>query len=71
MSDQNLVATHDASFLVKQLSYLSKQTCNCLIKFALWYILTTFLHKRSSFALLSVNVFKKIRQKLKSPNAYE
>ena len=32
--------------------------------------MTTFPHKRGSFAL-SVDVFKKIHQKLKSPNVYE
>ena len=37
---------------------------------ALWSILTTFPLKHGSFAL-SVNAFKDIHQKLKSPNAYE
>ena len=39
-------------------------------KLVLWYILTTFPHKRVSFAL-SVDVFKNIHQKLKSLNVYE
>ena len=56
MANQNLIAMHDVSFLVVQL--------------VLWYILTIFSHKRGSFAL-SVDVFKKIHQKLKSPNGYE
>ena len=32
MADQNLVAIHDASFLVEQLSYVTKQTCNIIVK---------------------------------------
>ena len=39
-------------------------------KLVLWYILTTFPQKRGFFAL-SFDVFKKIYQKLKFPNAYE
>ena len=39
-------------------------------KLVLWYILTTFPHKRGSFAL-PVDVFKKIHQKLMSLNVYE
>ena len=70
MADQNLVAIHDVSFLVEQLSYLTKQTRNCWTKFVFWYILTTFRQKHGSFAL-SVNVFKNIHQKLKSPYVYE
>ena len=69
MTDQKLIAIHGVSFLVVHLSYLSYQTCNCLKKLVLWYILTTFPHKRGSFAL-SVDVFKYIHQNLKSPNVY-
>ena len=70
MVDQKLVAIHDALFLVEQLSYLTKQTCNCLAKFVLWYILTTFPHKHGYFGL-SVVVFKKIHQKPKFLNVYK
>ena len=70
MADKTLVAILDVSFLVKQLSYLTLQTCNRSTKLVLWYILTTFPHKRGFFAL-SVDVFKKIHKKLKSGNVYE
>ena len=46
MADQKLVAIHHVSFLVEQLSYLTEQTSNCKTKCVLWYILTTFPHKR-------------------------
>ena len=29
MADQKLVAVYHAPFLVEQLSYLTKQSCNC------------------------------------------
>ena len=57
MADQKLVAMHDVSFLVEQLSNLTYQTCNFKTKLALLCILTTFPHKHGSFAL-SVDVFK-------------
>ena len=69
MTDQYLVAIYRVKFLVEQLSYVIQQTCNCLTKLVLCYILSTFPHKRGYFAL-SVDVFKKICQKLKSPNVY-
>ena len=70
MADQNLVAIHHVSFLVVELSYLTKQTCSCQTKLVLRCILTTFPHKHGSFAL-TADVFKKIHLKLKSPNIYE
>ena len=70
MADQKLVAIHDVSLLVEQLFYLTKQTCNCLTKSVLCYFLTTFPHKHGSLEL-SVDVFKKIHQKLKSLIVYE
>ena len=70
MADQKLVAIHHTSFSVEQLFYFAKQTCNCYTKSVLWYILTTFPHKHSFFAL-SDDVFKNNHQKLKSLNIYE
>ena len=61
IQNQNLVAIHDVSFLVVQLSYKSYQTCNFETKLVFWYSLTTFPHKRGSFALFD-DVFKKINQ---------
>ena len=69
MADQKLVVTHDVSFLVEQLFYLTKQTYNCWTKLALQSILTTFPRKHGSFTL-SVDVFKKIHQKLNSPQMF-
>ena len=70
MVDQKSVDIHHVPFLIEQLSYLIKQSSKCQTELVLWCILTTFRHEHGSFAL-SVDVFKKIHQKLKSLNLYE
>ena len=70
MCDQKLVAIHHVSLLMEQLSYLTKQTCNCYIKVSSLVHFDYFPHKHGCFAL-SVDVFKNIHQKLKSVNVYE
>ena len=68
MADQHLVAIHHVSFLVEQLSYLTKKTCYTIVKQSLFF--GTFSHNHGSF-VLSVDVFKKIHQKLKSLIVYK
>ena len=70
MTDQNLVAVNHVPFLIEQLSYCTEHTCNCQTKSVLWYILTTFPHKHTSLAL-SVSVFKRNYQKMKSLKVFE
>ena len=50
--------------------WAGKKNCKDHPKLDFWYILTSFPHKRGSFAL-SVDVFKNIHQNLKFLNVYE
>ena len=50
--------------------WAGEKNCKDHPKLDFWYILTSFPHKRGSFAL-SVNVIKNIHQNLKFLNVYE
>ena len=70
MAEKNLVATHDALFLVEHYPTRANKLAIVKKRFVVWYFSTSFPHKFRHFAL-SVDVFKQIHQKLKSPNVYE
>ena len=70
MTDRKLVAIHHVLILFEQLFYLTNKLAIVKPQLVLQYILTTFPHKHGSLAL-SVDVFKKIYQKLMSLNVYE
>ena len=71
MADQNLVAIHDVSFLVVQLSYYIELINLQLLNKVSFLVHFDYFSSQAWFFCIFCRRFKSIHQKLKSPNVYE